>query len=113
MNDEPLIHREPLEDAIEMADGRRLEFNRETAVVVEHHEDYSEFDHLFISQMGAIGIRLFGIKASPIYEYLIERDYNQLYMHYPSDATILVWINMQTSQMEEELEGDVGGELDG
>lgn len=111
-DNEPLIPRPELTDVIPTSDGQFLEINRDNAIIVEHDNGYEEFDHLFVVIIGDLGIRLFGIHASPYYEYLVERGYDRLTKQYPNDATVQTWLNMQSKQMERELEDDTGHELD-
>lgn len=109
---DPLIPRPFIEDEIHTAQGVTLTFNSDTAMLVEHANGYDYMDHLFIRKLGDHGLRLFGIRATPFYDLLVERGYDRLLKQYPSDVTVAVWEKMKASEMERELEEGLGGELE-
>lgn len=109
---EPLIPREPLEDDLQLNDGRQFTLTRDNSVLVEYPGEYDYMSHLYIRLLGSYGMRLFDIKATPIYDYMVERGYDRYISKYPDDVTVAIWENMMRTQMERELEDGTGHELD-
>ena len=109
---ESLIPRpEPNPDVIMMNGGIPVVFTTETATVVEHANGYEYMDHLHVHNLGKYGLRLFNIRATPIYDALVAGGYDRLLKQYPSDETVTVYLDMQSHTMEQEL-GGTGSELD-
>lgn len=109
-NNESLIPRPPLKDEIKVANGQTIELTRENTTLIFHLEEtYRDMDHVHIKQLGNFGVKLFGLYAWT--EHLITRGYDILFRHYPDDVTVATWLNLQSQNLEKELDG-AGGELD-
>lgn len=109
----PLIPRPELRDSIKLANGQEISLDRDNATIVEHGNGYEYMDHLFIRMLGDYGLRMFGLRASPFYDYLVERGYDRLIKEYPDDVTVAIWEQYEAHEMERELEKGDGHELDG
>lgn len=111
-DNEPLIPRPELHDILQGAEGQEFHLTRDNCVIVEHANGYDYMDHLFLRVLGDIGYRMYGLRASPLYDYLIERGYDRWLKQYPSDITVRSYEQLLREQLDRELDEDIGGELD-